>query len=105
MLTLTYAKRHIGVLSLKGLDWDMKKILLKTVRPFVIDDIELKNISHLEPGDSSSLMLFLHQEVERLITKAVDEWKVENPGIPEEDCPKPLVRLKVGFLYNHLLFK
>lgn len=73
----------------------MKKIRLKSVRPFVIDDIELKNISHLEPGDSSSLMLFLHQEVERLISKAINEWKAENPESSEEDCPKPLVRLKV----------
>lgn len=101
-------KRHVGILSITGQEWDLQTIRLKTVRPFVIDDIELQKIEHLSPDDPSALNLFLHQEVcplqkeftlvkvERLIEKAKEQWKAHNPELDMKECPKPLVRLKVS---------
>ena len=54
--------KHVGILELEQEKWDFKKIRLKSVRPFVIQDFELEK-TDLNPKDSSGLLIFLHNQV------------------------------------------
>lgn len=54
--------KHVGILELKQEKWDFKKIRLKSVRPFVIQDVELEK-TDIDPKDSSSLLMFLNDQV------------------------------------------
>jgi double-strand break repair protein MRE11 len=58
--------KHVGILELKPEKWDFKKIRLKSVRPFVIQDIELEK-TDISPKDSSSLLMFLSNQVSLVI--------------------------------------
>ena len=79
----------------------MKKIRLKTVRPFILDEIILSEEAGLSKTDQEDLMARLAARVEMLINKASDEWRDENleeiTADPTYEMPKPLVRLKVEY--------
>lgn len=54
--------KHVGLLELQQEKWDFKKIRLKSVRPFVIQDLELDK-TDIGLKDSSSLLMFLNEQV------------------------------------------
>ena len=60
--------KHVGILTLHGNNWDLEKVRLKSVRPFVIQDVELDK-TELSSKDASGLILFLHDKVKILFIK------------------------------------
>jgi double-strand break repair protein MRE11 len=40
--------KHVGLLKIQGRKFDMKKLRLRTVRPFVMDDIVLSDVAEIE---------------------------------------------------------
>ncbi|KAJ3277861.1 Double-strand break repair protein mre11a, partial [Borealophlyctis nickersoniae] len=89
--------KHVALLRIKGTEFQMQKIRLKTVRPFILDEVALKDVSGLRPTDLRMVNEFLHDKVNELIDKALEEWTEVNPGVPEAEFPKPLIRLKVEY--------
>ncbi|KND04585.1 DNA repair protein (mre11) [Spizellomyces punctatus DAOM BR117] len=89
--------KHVGLLSISGSEFKLDRIRLKKVRPFVMDEVILKEVEGLRPTDQNMVNEFLQDKVAELITIAMNEWKELNPDVPEVEWPKPLVRLKVEY--------
>lgn len=94
--------RHVGILRLKGRKFSLEKIPLKTVRPFLIEDICLSKFSQLRPTDTQALQAFLSRKIEDLILQSQSDWRRQITHKPDQRteklAPLPLIRLKVSLL-------
>lgn len=77
-------QKHVAILSIHERDFHLSKIRLKSVRPFVMDDIVLKDVPGLSPADKSAVSEFVENKVYELIDRAMKEWKTLN-GITEDE--------------------
>ena len=82
-------KKHIGLLEIYEDQFRLQAIELKTVRPFVMEEVVLKE-ADLDPGEPQHVIEYLAEKVEELIAKA-DKHSPHAPRTPT----KPLIRLKV----------
>jgi len=55
--------RHVRLLRIRGQEFNIKKIKLKTVRPFLMEDIVLEEISSLKHSDSEEISTYLAGKV------------------------------------------
>lgn len=86
----------------------MTPIALRTVRPFVVDDVSLEAAADeegFELNDKMAITKFLKKKVEELIIRANEQWDERNvKAVAEGDAelPRmlPLIRLKVYPLIN-----
>lgn len=84
-------KKHIGLLEIYEDQFRLQAIELKTVRPFVMEEVVLKE-ADLDPGEPQHVIEYLAEKVEELIAKA-DKQSPHAPRTPT----KPLIRLKVEY--------
>lgn len=97
--------KHVAVLSITGKDFKVEPIRLKTVRPFVMEDLVLRDDAkfkqHLKKSSNRThITQFLVSKVEMLIERAKEEWTEaqEEPDPDEElEAPLPLIRLRVDY--------
>ncbi|KAI9008381.1 Metallo-dependent phosphatase-like protein [Gaertneriomyces semiglobifer] len=89
--------KHVAILKIDGQNFNIEKVRLRSVRPFIIDEVCLKDQDDLSPADPKTVNQFLQDKVEELMEKALAEWNELNPGVSEQNVPKPLVRLKVEY--------
>ncbi|CAH2353772.1 double-strand break repair protein Mre11p [[Candida] railenensis] len=105
------AEKNVFILNIKGNDYSLETIPLKTVRPFVMEEVSLRS-EDIIPGPASKdeISQFLTGKIEDLIRRASVQFKLSNPdlfdddeedGISEEEImkkiPLPLVRLRVEY--------
>ncbi|EMG47280.1 MRE11 Double-strand break repair protein MRE11 [Candida maltosa Xu316] len=96
------APKHVYVMNIKGKDYSLESIELKTVRPFVLREIELSK-TDLIPGAASKadVIAFLTEEAEKAIEKANESFKRNNSDLFEggktPEIPLPLIRLRVEY--------
>lgn len=94
--------KHVGVLTIEeGREFHLEKIRLKTVRPFIMEDLVLRDQLEIDdPGDVKKVERFLQATVERLIQQANRQWLASN-NTEEDDGdktpPLPLIRLRVEY--------
>ncbi|XP_062983203.1 double-strand break repair protein MRE11 [Elgaria multicarinata webbii] len=90
------AKKHVGLLRIKGKKMNMQKIPLQTVRPFYIEDIVLADhpdiFNHDNPKVTQAIQAFCMEKVETMLDNSERE-RLGNPRQPE----KPLIRLRVDY--------
>ncbi|KAJ3216002.1 Double-strand break repair protein mre11a [Dinochytrium kinnereticum] len=77
-------------------EFELEKIPLQSVRPFVMDEIILSKVPSLRLNDEKKIMKILSEKVESLIEQARQEW-LETHSNQEDDFPKPIIRLKVEY--------
>jgi len=77
--------KHVGLLKIREKDFKLEKIPLRTVRPFVIDEVVLSDTS-LDPSSEDQLTAFLKEKVECMLEQA----QVINEMLP-------LIRLRVEY--------
>ncbi|CAG8579339.1 8834_t:CDS:10 [Diversispora eburnea] len=75
----------------------LERIRLRTVRPFVIGEIALKDIPDISPDDAPAITSALNSKVEELIEEAKDNWLEINDEVDESKFPLPLIRLRVDY--------
>lgn len=84
--------KHVGILKItKNKMFKIDKVKLKTVRPFYIEDVILKE-TEIDPTQEDMVMAYLVNKVEQLIEKA----KREHTGSSRQP-DKPLIRLRVDY--------
>lgn len=95
--------KMVALLEVTGTQFVLKPIVLKSVRPFVMGDVSLKEASPpLLPHDQKAIEKFLCARIEELIQQANEEW-LHRQGLSEAssssaaEIPLPLVRLKVDY--------
>jgi double-strand break repair protein MRE11 len=97
--------KHVAILSITGKTFEVEKIPLKTVRPFITDEICLatdKRFKGLErkQDNRQDITKRLMVIVEEMIEKANAAWlsiHQDGDGYEDEDPPLPLIRLKVEY--------
>eukprot|EP00842_Homolaphlyctis_polyrhiza_P000470 jgi/Hompol1/1423/HPOL_001384-RA len=89
--------KHVGILSIKGTMFGIEKIPLTSVRPFIMEEVELFKVEpRLSPKDTSQVNEFLQKKVMSMIDKARASWTELNPNAHPDAFPKPLIRLKAS---------
>ncbi|XP_042314153.1 double-strand break repair protein MRE11 isoform X1 [Sceloporus undulatus] len=90
------AKKHVGLLRIKGKKMNMQKIPLQTVRPFYIEDIVLADHPDIfnpdNPKVTQAIQAYCMEKVETMLDNSEREH-LGNPQQPE----KPLIRLRVDY--------
>ncbi|KAG6835512.1 meiotic recombination, partial [Arthromyces matolae] len=96
-------QKHVALLQIQGKEFQMDPLPLRTVRPFVIENVVLSEAAEEEGFDLSDqieISKFLKSRVNALIEQANQLWDERNAKAiedGEEELPHmlPLVRLKV----------
>ncbi|RSH77499.1 meiotic recombination [Apiotrichum porosum] len=91
--------KNVGILSIQGDKFQIEEILLKTVRPFELDEVILEDEAanadnDIDLEDKDTISAFLRQRVEELIATAQNKWE-EGHDPETEEMMLPLIRLKV----------
>jgi double-strand break repair protein MRE11 len=99
--------KKVAILSIKGKDFGIETIRLKTVRPFIYRDIALMDDKRMcelsmQSGDiKPKVARYLMDIVEDMIEEAHESWKEANQESDDFDggseVPKPLIRLRVDY--------
>ncbi|KAJ3367557.1 meiotic recombination [Allomyces arbusculus] len=90
-------EKHVAVLRIHQTSFELEKIRLTSVRPFVIRDLVLGAVENLREGDMKAATKLIVTTIEDMVRSAVDEWIAEHPDLGPADAPVPLVRLKVEY--------
>lgn len=94
--------KQVALLEVAGTKFVYKPITLKSVRPFIMGDVSLKEVSPtIPPHDQKAIEKFLCAKIEELIEQGRKEW-LQRQGLPlsaadSVDIPLPLIRLKVDY--------
>lgn len=96
------APKHCGILNITGKDFHLEKIRLRTVRPFIMKDIILSEVSSIPPmvENKKEVLTYLISKVEEAITEANAQWYEAQGTVPvveNEKPPLPLIRLRVDY--------
>ncbi|KAI0974972.1 double-strand break repair protein mus-23 [Xylaria arbuscula] len=95
--------KHVAIVSVTGKEFSVEKHRLKTVRPFITDQIVLAHDKRFKGLDKKKenrqeLMRTLMTIVEEMIEEANAEWdSLQEVDVDESERPRPLVRLKVEY--------
>ncbi|VEU20846.1 DEKNAAC101661 [Brettanomyces naardenensis] len=98
------ADKHVFILNVKGTDFSIEPIALKSVRPFAMKSIVLSETGLPATSTNKNEVLnFLIDMVEQLISDAANRWKennkeeFESEELTDADIPLPLIRLRVEY--------
>ncbi|GAA5824665.1 hypothetical protein JCM3770_005624 [Rhodotorula araucariae] len=97
--------KHVGLIKIQGKEFEFEPIRLRSVRPFVFEEISLFEHHEDQTDDRKKLTSkvavnkFLKSKVNELIARANQEWDELNPDKDESERLLPLIRLRVD--YSH----
>jgi double-strand break repair protein MRE11 len=95
--------KHVAILNITAKTFHVDKIPLKTVRPFVTDELVLSTDKRFKGVDKKKenrqeITKRLMDIVEEMIQKANDDWlSIQGEGDEDLEQPLPLIRLKVEY--------
>jgi double-strand break repair protein MRE11 len=96
------ADKHVFIMSIKGNNYSIKPIRLKTVRPFIMKELHLQQ-TNLLPGAASrnDVIAYLDNEADKAIEEAKSKY-IENNSQQDStseigQTPAPLIRLRVEY--------
>lgn len=98
----------MAIIHVEERDFLLEPIVLQTVRPFVMDDIDLDDAiaaANVQIDEKLAVIKLLKQKVHGLIKRADLEWKEKYASLPEADKPEkmlPLVRLRVAYTRHEI---
>ncbi|PBP20731.1 DNA repair protein [Diplocarpon rosae] len=93
--------KHVAILEVTGTDFKVEKHRIKSVRPFVYQELVLANDDRFKglakiKDNRTRVTTKLAAIVKELIAQAQDEWlAIQDPDDPPDEIPLPLVRLRV----------
>ncbi|KAM8769405.1 double-strand break repair protein MRE11 isoform 1-T3 [Acanthopagrus schlegelii] len=90
------AKKHVGLLRVKGRRMNLEKIPLKTVRQFFIEDVVLEDHQDLFTPDTPQVTKKVENFCYAKVTQMIEEAERERLGCPLTP-EKPLIRLRVDY--------
>lgn len=93
--------KYVSILSVTGREFKTENIRLKTVRPFVMDEIVLQNDPEMKKvakndNNRTQITKFLIKKIEGMIARANSEW-LEAQADDDAEPPLPLIRLRVEY--------
>ncbi|GAA5839543.1 hypothetical protein JCM9279_005973 [Rhodotorula babjevae] len=97
--------KHVGLLKIQGKEWEFEPIRLRSVRPFIFEEVSLFDYHEDQTEDRKKLSSkvavnkFLKSKVNELIKRANAEWDELHPYEDDSERLLPLIRLRVD--YSH----
>jgi len=90
------AMKHVGIMKIHQKNFQMEKVPLSTVRPFIIRDVVLED-EGLDPerAKEADVRKFLTEQAEEMIAEAKAEYEAAKARDPSYKEMLPLIRLKV----------
>ncbi|KAH8829233.1 Metallo-dependent phosphatase-like protein [Flagelloscypha sp. PMI_526] len=96
-------EKKVALLKIQGKEFELTPLPLRTVRPFVMDEVALSEIAEEEEIDLSNQLeinRYLRERITQLVEKGNAQWEERNEkaladGEPALPKMLPLVRLKV----------
>lgn len=87
-------EKRVFILNVNNSDYSLESFKLKTVRPFQMVEVTLRQVAHLKTGavNRQEITRYLIDQVEKLIQRAHDEYEGD-----EDEMPLPLIRLRVDY--------
>lgn len=100
--------RMVAIIHVENTDYYLEEIPLQTVRPFIMDDMVLKDEAedaNVDLNDKGAVQKLLRDRVTELIDRAKEEWETKFENVPADQRPPgenggmmlPLVRLRVEY--------
>ncbi|KKF92503.1 Double-strand break repair protein mus-23 [Ceratocystis platani] len=97
--------KHVAIVNVRGREFTVDKLPLRSVRPFVMREIVLsqerrfKGLDRVDARKDMRLEITkrLMEVVDDMIRQAADEWLEMHPDETAESMPLPLIRLKVEY--------
>ncbi|KAK6542803.1 meiotic recombination, variant 2 [Orbilia ellipsospora] len=100
--------KHVGILSVKGKEFNIEPIRLKSVRPFKMKEVVLFDNKAMQKiatkaDNRTEVTNFLTKIVDQMIVDAKQEWlegQMEAGGddaVAGDEIPLPLIRLRVEY--------
>ncbi|BGP09204.1 meiotic recombination [Rhodotorula toruloides] len=95
--------KHVGLIKIQGKEFEFKPIRLRSVRPFVFEEISLLDHHEKQTDDRKKLMSkvavtkYLKTKVNELIERANQEWDELHPDDDGSERLLPLIRLRVDY--------
>ncbi|PLW07467.1 hypothetical protein PCANC_05470 [Puccinia coronata f. sp. avenae] len=94
-------KKHVAILEIHNRDFSMIPIPLKTVRPFIFEEVVLaedEEEKKLRLDDKPKVVRYLKTLVEALIERAKNNWNEQHQDDPDPPAMMlPLIRLRVEY--------
>jgi double-strand break repair protein MRE11 len=101
-------EKQVAILSVKKRDFRMEYIPLTTVRPFVMEEIDLDKVAEeakVPIDDKNGIADLLKSRVQQLIDRADLEWEETYRSKPAAERPErllPLIRLRVHYTRHEM---
>jgi double-strand break repair protein MRE11 len=99
--------KHVAILSVTGKEFTSEPVRLKTVRPFIMKEIVLRDEPEIKQKElwrvtdnRAKITAYLHKVVDAMIEEAKMEWLELQDDRDEGDdieVPLPLIRLRVEY--------
>ncbi|GAA5961380.1 hypothetical protein JCM21900_006686 [Sporobolomyces salmonicolor] len=96
--------KHVGLIKIQGKEFDFTPIRLRSVRPFLFEEISLAEYHDQQTDDKKKLVnkqavtKYLKVKVNELIDKANKEWdEIHQEEDEESERLLPLIRLRVDY--------
>ncbi|ORY98277.1 Mre11 DNA-binding presumed domain-domain-containing protein [Lobosporangium transversale] len=120
-------EKHVAILKICKGRFNIQKIRLQSVRPFIMSDVVLAD-HDLDPTNQQKVNRFISEKVRELVQKAKEEWTEKNGHVSrkrrmynednsdeeepaqetvqtqEPEVPKPLIRLRVEYSGGYEIF-
>ncbi|SGY15283.1 BQ5605_C013g07313 [Microbotryum silenes-dioicae] len=93
--------KHVSLIKIQGKEFEFEPIRLRTVRPFIFEDISLSEAHDpsrkVNLKDKVAVNRYLKGRVNDLIARANAEWAELNPDLPASERLLPLIRIRVDY--------
>lgn len=98
-------EKYVFILNIRNSEYSIEPIKLKTVRPFIMEEVSLSKERFISgPASKDDISKFLTYKVEELIKNANDQFVESNREMfkssnadYDKNIPLPLVRLRVDY--------
>jgi double-strand break repair protein MRE11 len=100
--------RQVAIIHVEERDFQLEPITLQTVRPFVMDDLDLDAAieeAQVKIDEKQGVIKVLKKKINELIARADQEWMEKNASLPIKSRPEkmlPLVRLRVAYTRHEI---
>ncbi|POY75253.1 double-strand break repair protein MRE11 [Rhodotorula taiwanensis] len=95
--------KHVGLIQIQGKEFEFKPIRLRSVRPFIFEDLVLSTYHDKQTDDRKKLNSkvavnkYLKAKVNELIDRANQEWDELHQDEEGQERLLPLIRLRVDY--------
>ncbi|KAF8294829.1 DNA repair exonuclease [Clavulina sp. PMI_390] len=100
-------QKYVALLRIQGTQYELEPIPLRTVRPFIVEDLELASEAEdegVDLTDSQAVMKFIRSKIEELIRRVKERWVERMRAAQADDDEEeinypegllPLIRLRI----------